>query len=137
MAKEKRKEREKELISTTRNLNHYVAQEERLEEMTEEVVIGNEHSGHSYARPNSPGLATLPDDSVPNTPNPKRERREPTPSELQENIVRILSGKINERADGLEEMIKRNTVSIEALKKKISLQRSARNEERCNNCQKS
>jgi uncharacterized protein YaaN involved in tellurite resistance len=39
--------------------------------------------------------------------------------ELQNNIVGIISTKINERADNLESMINHNTVSIDALKKSI------------------
>ena len=41
--------------------------------------------------------------------------------ELQNNIVGIISTKINERADNLESMINHNTVSIDALKKSIDL----------------
>ena len=39
--------------------------------------------------------------------------------ELQNNIVGIISTKINERADNLESMINHNTVSIDELKKSI------------------
>ena len=39
--------------------------------------------------------------------------------ELQNNIIGIISTKINERADNLESMINHNTVSIDELKKSI------------------
>lgn len=61
-------------------------------------------------------LPPLPD-SLPSTPLPKRGKTEPSLSEMQDNIVRLLSEKINQCADGLENMIRQNTVSIEALKK--------------------
>lgn len=77
---------------------------------------------HSYARPQSPDCVPLPD-SITSTPAPKKGRPEPTLAKLQENIVRLLVEKINERADGLEKkaddlekLIKHNTESIDALK---------------------
>ncbi len=52
-------------------------------------------------------------DSTPSTPEPKKSKSEPSLSEIQENIMRC----INERVNGLEELLRANTVSIEALKK--------------------
>ncbi len=52
-------------------------------------------------------------DSTTSTPEPKKSKSEPSLSEIQENIMRC----INERVNGLEELLRANTVSIEALKK--------------------
>lgn len=66
---------------------------------------------HSYARPQSPDCVPLPD-SMPSTPAPKKGRPEPTLAELQENVVRLLVDKINERADDLEKLIKQKLLSL-------------------------
>lgn len=61
-----------------------------------------------------PGSTTIPlPDSAPSSPDPKKSKSEPSLSEIQDNIVRC----INERVNGLEELLRANTVSIEALKK--------------------
>ncbi|CAL8290403.1 unnamed protein product [Arctogadus glacialis] len=73
------------------------------------------------SREQSPDVMPLPD-SDPNTPvkpKGKKQRAEMSLHELQNNIVGIISTKINERADNLESMINHNTVSIDALKKSI------------------
>ena len=49
----------------------------------------------------------------------EKSREQKCLHELQNNIVGIISTKINERADNLESMINHNTVSIDALKKSI------------------
>jgi hypothetical protein len=43
--------------------------------------------------------------------------------ELQNNIIGIISTKINERADNLESMINHNALSIDALKKSIDFEK--------------
>ncbi len=53
-------------------------------------------------------------DSTTSTPEPKKSKSEPSLSEIQENIMRC----INERVNGLEELLRANTVGIEALKKR-------------------
>lgn len=71
---------------------------------------------HEYDR-QSPELTPLPE-SDPNTPGKPAEKKlkgELTLSQLQNNIA----GLINERADSLESLVTRNTVSIDALKKSI------------------
>lgn len=63
----------------------------------------------------SKGLTEI--DSAPHTPDSKKPKNEPSLVDLQNNIVRILTEKINERADGLEKIIKKNSDGIEALQK--------------------
>ena len=76
---------------------------------------------HNYA--SSHGGEGSPSPEVEQTPAAKRERTELTLTQLQDNIVRMLVDKINERADGIEKkadgletLIKLNTESINALK---------------------
>lgn len=66
-------------------------------------------------------------DSSPNTPDkklPKKARKEqmnvssePSLAELQDNVIRVITAKINERADQTDEAVKHNTMQIEGLKK--------------------
>lgn len=49
-------------------------------------------------------------------PMPKKNRGEPSLSELQENIITALNLKINQRADSLEQMIITNSNTTEELK---------------------
>lgn len=56
-------------------------------------------------------------DSAPHTPDSKKSKNEPSLLDLQNNVVRLLTEKINERADGLEKIIKKNSDGIEALQK--------------------
>lgn len=56
------------------------------------------------------GITVSLPDSTPSTPEPKKSKNEPSLSEIQENIMRC----INERVNGLEELLRANTVSIEA-----------------------
>lgn len=62
-------------------------------------------------------------DSYPNTPTkdqlPKKLRSEPSMSQLQDNIVSILTAKIKESADDIMDLVKKNTISIVSLKKSI------------------
>lgn len=62
-------------------------------------------------------------DSYPNTPTkeqfPKKLRSEPSMSQLQDNIVRILTAKIKESADDIMNLMKKNTITIVNLKKSI------------------
>ncbi len=67
---------------------------------------------HPYAVQGN--ILPLLSDSTPSTPEPKKSKSEPSLSEIQENIMRC----INERVNGLEELLRANTVSIEALKKR-------------------
>ena len=90
-------------------------------------TAANPDHGYAHApvrgREQSPDAMPLPD-SDPNTPvkpKGKKQRAEMSLHELQNNIVGIISTKINERADNLESMINHNTVSIDALKKSIDL----------------
>lgn len=69
-------------------------------------------SDHPYAQVE---YVLLPD-SNPGTPVTKRGKIEPTLSELQDNIVRLLADKIKENTDSLASLIKINTDTIEALK---------------------
>lgn len=76
---------------------------------------------HSYSnsgqRSPSPELEKFPDldSDTPAKPAEKHLKGELTLSDLQHNIATV----VNERADSLENMITRNTVSIDALKKSI------------------
>lgn len=54
------------------------------------------------------------------SPMPKRNKGEPSLSELQENIITALTLKINQRADSLEKMITTNSNSIEDLKTSLN-----------------
>lgn len=62
-------------------------------------------------------------DSYPNTATKeqlsKKLRSEPSLSQLQDNIVGILTVKIKESADDIMDLVKKNTVSIVNLKKAI------------------
>ncbi len=76
---------------------------------------------HSCARPHGDEGALSPETEQ--LPAAKRERTELTLTQLQDNIVRMLVDKINERADGIEKkadgletLIKLNIESINALK---------------------
>lgn len=71
-------------------------------------------------------------DSCPNTPSknqhskrqkhvaPSAKESELSLSDVQENIIRILSEKINERSDQIERMVKENSSNIEALGKSLT-----------------
>lgn len=77
-------------------------------------IYGNDiETMHTYVVQGAGGAIVPLPDSTPCTPNPKKSRDEPSLSEIQENIMRC----INERVNGLEELLRVNTVSIEALKK--------------------
>lgn len=77
-------------------------------------IYGNDiETMHAYIVQGAGGAIVPLPDSTPCTPNPKKSRDEPSLSEIQENIMRC----INERVNGLEELLRVNTVSIEALKK--------------------
>lgn len=39
--------------------------------------------------------------------------------EMQNNIVMLLTAKLDERANGLEDMVRENTMKIEAMKKSV------------------
>lgn len=60
-----------------------------------------EDSGHSVDSENAV-----------NSPAPKKTHKELSLRELQVNIIDAVSAKINERADGLEKMIRENTSKI-------------------------
>ena len=77
---------------------------------------------HSYTRPPSPDCVPLPD-SMPSTPASKRGKPELTLADVQENIIKLLEKKNDERADGLEKkadglekLIQHNAGNIDALK---------------------
>ncbi|KAL0151902.1 hypothetical protein M9458_052794 [Cirrhinus mrigala] len=53
-------------------------------------------------------------------PMPKRNKGEPSLSELQENIITALTLKMNQRADSLEQMIITNSNTIEDLKTSLN-----------------
>lgn len=85
---------------------------------------------HSYACKVKSGGSC---ESCPNTPSknqpPKRHKNivdssakqtELSLNDVQENIIRILSEKINERSDQLERMVKENSSNIEALGKSLT-----------------
>lgn len=69
-------------------------------------------NGHTYAQAE---LVLLPD-SAPSTPATKKGKMEPTLSELQDNIVRLVAEKLKENADSLAYLIKKNADSIDSLK---------------------
>ncbi len=54
------------------------------------------------------------------SPMPKRNKGEPSLSELQKNIITALTLKINQRADSLEQMIIANSNTIEDLKTSLN-----------------
>lgn len=105
------------------------------EEEMEVVTIKDKRTNqdmHSYsckAYKESDGTC----DSSPNTPDkklPKKARKEqmqvgltlnsePSLAELQDNIIRVITAKINERADQTDEAVKHNTMQIEGLKKSL------------------
>ena len=76
---------------------------------------------HSYACSAEDGGVC---DSSPVTPikqnAPKKKRSEPSLSDVQDNIISILTAKINERADHIEDMVKRNAVSMSIFKKPLT-----------------
>jgi hypothetical protein len=47
-----------------------------------------------------------------NSPAPKKTQKESSLRELQVNIINTVSAKINERADGLEKMLRENTSKV-------------------------
>ncbi|KAL0146668.1 hypothetical protein M9458_058008 [Cirrhinus mrigala] len=94
----------KKLSFTTEN-------KDLTEDIMEVVKAGDMHS---YA--NSDGdIPPLPD-SGPCTPAAKKGKPEPSLTELQDNIVRLVAEKIKENADNLANLIKKNADTIEALK---------------------
>ncbi|CAM4639446.1 unnamed protein product [Leuciscus chuanchicus] len=89
---------------------------------------------HSYACKVKNGGSC---DSCPNTPSknqPSKRHKNVVASaakesklslsEVQENIIRILSEKINERSDQIERMVKENSSNIEALGKSLTTESS-------------
>ena len=82
------------------------------------LVSNNAHN----LRPSSPRLRPLPYD--PGTPvksqrKNMREQEGMSLLEMQNNIVVLLTAKMGERANGLEVMVRENTMKIEALKKSV------------------
>ncbi|KAL1259387.1 hypothetical protein QQF64_009964 [Cirrhinus molitorella] len=81
------------------------------------------HEVHSYAcRVKDGGDCN----SDPNTPTKHSQKKsktkewiEPSLNELQENIIRILTAKIDERADQTDMAVKQNTLQIEGIKKSL------------------
>ncbi|XP_051980432.1 uncharacterized protein si:ch211-196c10.15 [Xyrauchen texanus] len=69
---------------------------------------------HTYTNSDG-GIVHLPE-SAPCTPVAKKGKVEPTLSELQDNIVRLVAEKIKENADNLAGLIKKNADTIETLK---------------------
>ncbi|KAK7120359.1 hypothetical protein R3I94_008722 [Phoxinus phoxinus] len=104
---EKRKERESKVKgkSLTKSLTKMTNKDDEMH------ICGTDiQTVHAYV---VQGATVALPDSMPNTPDPKKSKTEPSLSEIQENIMRC----INERVNGLEELLRANTVSIEALKK--------------------
>lgn len=88
-------------------------------------VIQDTHSYSCKAYKENDGTC----DSNPNTPDKKlskkarKEQRqvnsEPSLAELQDNVIRVITAKINERADQTDEAVKHNAMQIEGLKKSL------------------
>lgn len=88
-------------------------------------VIQDTHSYSCRAYKESNGAC----DSSPNTPDKKLSKKarkeqmqvssEPSLADLQDNIIRVITAKINERADQTDEAVKHNTLQIEGLKKSL------------------
>ncbi|KAL0161056.1 hypothetical protein M9458_044781, partial [Cirrhinus mrigala] len=58
-------------------------------------------------------------DDTPEKPRSKKTKDEPSLLEMQENIITLLSKKINESSGNLENLIRENMLSIGTLKKSI------------------
>lgn len=88
-------------------------------------VIQDTHSYSCKAYKDGNGVC----DSSPNTPDKKLSKKarkeqiqvnsDPSLTEIQDNIIRVISAKINERADITDEAVKHNTMQIEGLKKSL------------------
>jgi len=96
---------------TNKTLSFTTKNREVTEDVMEVVKAGDMHT---YT--NSDGRVVPLPDSAPCTPVAKKGKAEPTLSELQDNIVRLVAEKIKENADHLAGLIKKNADTIEALK---------------------
>lgn len=78
---------------------------------------------HSYACKAKDGGNCTSDPNTPIKQSKKKSRtnegNEPSLSELQENIIRILTAKIDERADQTDRAVQQNTLQIEGIKKSL------------------
>ncbi|RXN35052.1 hypothetical protein ROHU_003894 [Labeo rohita] len=73
---------------------------------------------HSYTfEKDLPRMSDM--DDTPEKPRSKEMKDEPSLLEMQENIITLLSKKINESSGNLENLIRENTPSIGTLKKSI------------------
>lgn len=103
-ARDRDKKTNKTLLFSTEN-------RDVTEDVMEVVKAGDVHS---YTNSDG-GVVPLPE-SAPCTPVAKKGKIEPTLTELQDNIVRLVAEKIKENADNLAGLIKKNADTIEALK---------------------
>ena len=89
--------------------------------MGDENVVSTDNNAHNLC-PSSPQLRPLPNDpGTPIMPQGEKMRGQEDMSllEMQNNIVMLLTAKIDERANGLELMVRENTMKIRAIKKSV------------------
>eukprot|EP00063_Salmo_salar_P062760 XP_014037595.1 PREDICTED: uncharacterized protein LOC106590943 [Salmo salar] len=89
--------------------------------MGDENAVSTDNNAH-ILRPSSPQLRPLPyDPGTPVKPQGEKMRGQEGMSllEMQNNIIMLLTAKIDERANGLEVMVRENTMKIEAIKKSV------------------
>lgn len=103
------KRKEKTASKTSKSVEAQKSQDERISDDIE-------MTDHSYTFEKD--LQHMSDmDDTPEKPRSKKVKDEPSLLEMQENIVTLLSKKINESSGHLENLIGENTLSIGTLKK--------------------
>ena len=89
--------------------------------MGDENLLSTANNAHNL-RPSSPQLRPLPyDPSTPIKPQGGNMRGQEVVSliEMQNNIVMLLTAKIDEGANGLEDIFRENPMKIDAMKKSV------------------
>lgn len=96
------------------------AKDKRKKVISDHFYTADHTSSADSAKGDLPVLLPPAPDTPLSSPMLKKNRGEPSLSELQENIITALTLKINQRADSLEKMIITNSNTIEELKTSLN-----------------
>ncbi|CAM4273260.1 unnamed protein product [Leuciscus chuanchicus] len=96
------------------------AKDKRKKVISDHFYAADHTSSADSAKGDLPVILPPAPDTPLSSPMPKKNRGEPSLSELQENIITALTVKINQRADSLEKMIITNSNTIEELKTSLN-----------------
>lgn len=85
------------------------AKEKRTISETHSYSCKNQTWGKCVSWPNTPSKGQPTKKQCLNSTQAASKANEPTLAEVQENIIRIISGKINEKSDQIEDVVKENS----------------------------